>query len=335
MTVSAPWERRVHFSVEVGQFIALVVAIVVDLIDTKGQSSESWIAVAVATIYVLGSAAVPEEWYHIRFGAEAITLAGAFLTAVAITLTGGPSSPYLLLSMGPPVFATLYGGIRSGLMTGLLSAGLLALVTLSQDLPLVESAPAMALYLVFVLLVGVIRKLLEDIHQQAAAESSQSLENLQEIHGVLVRLSQDVSAGRLNAVEVGAETLDTILTRLPGSAGKLAIEGENGLVVLAARGVPDPEGQINQIPINTADSEVGMMELVTPGPLADDDRAAVEAYLRPLGIAFANLQLLQDIAGSAVAEERLRLGPGDARRNRAFSGLLGPVSRSDGDAEGR
>ena len=198
-------------------------------------------------------------------------------------------------------------------MTGLLSAGLLALVTLSQDLPLVESAPAMALYLVFVLLVGVIRKLLEDIRQQAAElavekeSATQRLENLQEIHGVLVRLSQDVSAGRLNAVEVGAETLDTVLTRLPGSAGKLAIEGENGLVVLAAHGVPDPEGHINQIPINTADSEVGMMELVTPGPLADDDRAAVEAYLRPLGIAFANLQLLQDIAGSAVAEERLRL----------------------------
>nr|MDP9495504.1 hypothetical protein [Actinomycetota bacterium] len=147
MTVSAPWERRVHFSIEVGQFIALVVAVVVDLVSTGGHS-ESLFAMGVATIYVLGSAAVPEEWYHIRFGAEAITLMGAFLTVVAITLTGGPSSPYLLLSMGPPIFATLYGGIRSGLMTGLLSAGLLALVTLSQDLPLVDAAPAMALYLV-------------------------------------------------------------------------------------------------------------------------------------------------------------------------------------------
>jgi len=313
MTVSAPWERRVHFSVEVGQFIALVVAVVIDLVSTGGHS-ESLFAMGVATIYVLGSAAVPEEWYHIRFGAEAITLMGAFLTVVAITLTGGPSSPYLLLSMGPPIFATLYGGIRSGLMTGLLSAGLLALVTLSTPtLELVEAAPAMALYLVFVLLVGVIRKLLEDIHQQAAdlavekESATQRLESLQEIHGVLVRLSQDVSAGRLNAVEVGAETLDTVLTRLPGSAGKLAIEGENGLVVLAARGVPDPDGEVNQIPIKTADASVGMMELVTPQPLTDDDRDAVEAYLRPLGIAFANLQLLQDIAGSAVAEERIRL----------------------------
>jgi len=279
MTVSAPWERRVHFSIEVGQFIALVVAVVVDLVTTD-SFPESLVAMSVATIYVLGSAAVPDEWYHIRFGAEAITLIGAFLAAVAITLTGGPTSPYLLLSTGPPILATLYGGIRSGLMTGLLSAGLLALVTLSQGLPLVDAAPAMALYLVFVLLVGVIKKLLEDIHQQAAdlavekESATQRLENLQEIHGVLVRLSQDVSAGRLNAVEVGAETLDTVLTRLPGSAGKLAIEGENGLVVLAARGVPDPDGQKNEIPIKTADAAVGMMELVTPNPLADDDRAA-------------------------------------------------------------
>jgi signal transduction histidine kinase len=312
MTVTAPWERRVHFSIEVGQIIALVVAVVVDLVG-NGPDAQSLIAMAVATIYVIISSAAPNEWYHARFGAETFTLLGAFLTVVAITLTGGASSPYLLLSMGPPIFATLYGGIRSGLMTGLLSAGLLALVTLSQGQLLIDAAPAMALYLVFVLLVGVIRKLLEDIHQQAvelAIEkefATQRLESLEEIHGILVRLSQDVSAGRLNAVEVGAETLDTILTRLPGSAGKLAIEGESGLVVLAARGVPDPEGHVNEIPITTADSSVGMMELVTPEPLADSDRLAVEAYLRPLGIAFANLQLLQDIAGSAVAEERLRL----------------------------
>lgn len=312
MTVTAPWERRVHFSVEIGQFIALVVAVVVDLVNTGGTPN-SWIAMAVATGYVVGSTAIPSAWFRIRFGVDAITLAGAFLLAVVMTLTGGVSSPYLLLSMGPPVLATLYGGFRSGLTTGLLSAGLLALITLAQGQSFIDAAPGMALYLVFVLLVGVIRRLLADIHQQAAdlalekADATQRLESLQEIHGILVRLSQDVSAGRLNAVEVGAETLDTIMTRLPGAAGKLAVEGENGAVVLAARGVPDPEGHAVEIPITTSDTVVGTMELVTPQPLDEADRIAVEAYLRPLGIAFANLNLLQDIAGSAVAEERLRL----------------------------
>jgi signal transduction histidine kinase len=50
-----------------------------------------------------------------------------------------------------------------------------------------------------------------------------------------------------------------------------------------------------------------MMELVTPTELPEGEQNEVADYLIPLGIAFANLQLLQDIAGSAVAEERLRL----------------------------
>jgi signal transduction histidine kinase len=298
--------------VVIGQFIALMVAIVSDIVS-GGASASAVLAIVFATLYVIGSAAVPEYWYGQRFGVETITLIGAVATVIAITLTGGASSAYLLLSMGPPIFATVYGGFRAGLTTGLLSSGLLALVTLAQGDQLLDAAPAMALYFVFVLLVGVIRKLLEDIHQQAAelaAEketATQRLENLEEIHGVLVKLSEDVSAGRLNAVEVGAETLDTVLTRFPGSAGKLAVEGEDGRVVLAARGVPDPEGETYEVPITAAGSSVGMMELVTPEPLPQSDLHEVSAYLAPLGIAFANLQLLQEIAGSAVAEERLRL----------------------------
>ncbi len=312
MSAPTPWEHRVHQTVVIVQFIALVVAITVDL-AVGGATGASILALVTGSIYALLSLGIPEKWYRGRFGAESITLVGALLTIVALTLTGGPTSPYLLLSMGPPIFATLYGGLRAGLTTGLLSAGLLLVVTLSRGMGFVDTASAMALYLVFVLLVGGIRKLLQDIHQQAAElaidkeTATQRLSNLEEIHAILVRLSEDVSGGRLNAVEVGAETLDTILTRLPGSAGKLSIRGDDGLVTLAARGVPDPGGHTHQLPITTVDSSVGMMELITPEPLGDGDRQEVEAYLRPLGIAFANLQLLQDIAGSAVAEERVRL----------------------------
>ena len=312
MSAPSPWEHRVHQTVVVGQFAALVIAIAVDL-AAGGATSTSILAAVFGSTYAVGSLAVPQNWYRGRFGAETITLVGALLAFAAITLTGGPTSPYLLLSMGPSIFATVYGGFRAGLTTGLLSAGLLALVALSREMNLIEAAPAMALYLVFVILVGVIRKLLEDIYQKASRlalekdTATQRLSHLEEIHAVLMKLSEDVSGGRLNAVEVGAETLDTILTRLPGSAGKLSIKGEHGLVTLAARGLPDPEGHTYQLPISTAGSFVGMMDLVTPAPLGQSDLDEVEAYLRPIGIAFANLELLQNIAGSAVAEERVRL----------------------------
>jgi signal transduction histidine kinase len=268
---------------------------------------------ALASAYVIGSTILPEAWYRTRFGGETITLLGALVILVALTLTGGSTSPYLLLSMGPPIFATVYGGLRSGSTTGLLSAGLLALVTLAQGDEIVDAAPAMALYLVFVLLVGVIRKLLEDIHEHATAlavekeSATQQLERLEQMHGALERLSEDVSTGRLNAVEVGADTLDTILERFPGSAGRLALQGNDGPVVLAARGIPDENGHVDYLPLSTSDTDVGSLELTMPRPLTDQERSEAEAILSPVTLAFANLKLLQDIVGSAVAEERSRL----------------------------
>ncbi|MEE8489432.1 MAG: hypothetical protein V3S43_03795, partial [Acidimicrobiia bacterium] len=166
-TSAALWESRVHRAVVIGQWIALTIGIVSDLVATSG-SGQSLAAMAVAATYVISSTLIPESWYRARFGVEAITLLGALLVFVALTMTGGATSPYLLLSMGPPIFATVYGGLRTGLTTGLLSAGLLAIIALANGLTILDAAPAMTLYLVFVLLVGVIRKLLEDIHLRAA-----------------------------------------------------------------------------------------------------------------------------------------------------------------------
>ncbi len=116
-----------------------------------------------------------------------------------------------------------------------------------------------------------------------------------------------MSAGRLNAIEVGADTLETILERFPGSAGKLAVEGDQGMVVLAARGIPEEDGHIYDIPLSTSDTTVGNLELTSAQPMSPAELAQVAAIIHPVSVAFANLQLLQDIVGSAVAEERVRL----------------------------
>jgi signal transduction histidine kinase len=41
--------------------------------------------------------------------------------------------------------------------------------------------------------------------------------------------------------------------------------------------------------------------------LSESEGAEIESVVRPVSIAFANLQLLEDIVGAAVAEERIRL----------------------------
>jgi len=268
---------------------------------------------AIAAAYVIATTLISESKFRVRFGAETITLIGAIGVLIALTLTGGAGSPYLLLSMGPPVFSTLHGGLRSGVTTGALSGALLVLVTLAQDEPIIDVAPAMALYLILVLLVGVIRRLLEDIHLQATTlahekeSATLQLERLEETHIALLKLSEDVSTGRLNATEVAADTLDMILERYPGSAGKLAVQGEGGLVVLAARGIPDDHGHVYDLPLSTSDARVGELELTTAEPMSPGQLTEVAAIIHPVSVAFANLKLLQDIVGSAVAEERTRL----------------------------
>lgn len=308
----APWESRVHRSVVIGQWVALTVGIVSSVVAASGDPMTLW-AVAVASAYVIASTLIPEWFFRTRFGVEIVSLTGAIMVLVAMTMTGRAESAYLLLSMGPPVFATLHRGLRAGVTTGTLSGALLVLVTLAADGEVIDSAPALALYLIFVLLVSVIRRLLEDIHSQATtlaaekASATEQLARLEETHRALVKLSEDVSAGRLNAIEVGAETLDTILERFPGSSGNLAVEGEDGPVVLAARGMPVDDGHVYSMPLSTSDIDVGALELTTPEPLSPQELAETAAIIHPVSVAFANLQLLQDIVGSAVAEERVRL----------------------------
>jgi signal transduction histidine kinase len=312
MAALAPWETRIHKTVVIGQWVAVTIGTISHAVQI-GDSGNFWGALGLVAIYTVGATLLPETRYQARFGAEAITLSGAVLMGVAITMSSGPDSPYLLLSMGPPILATLYGGLRAGMMTGMLSAALLTLITLARGSEVVEAAPGAALYLVFVLLVGVIRKLFEDIHQQAVElakekqTATQQLERLEQIHGALLRLSEDVSAGRFNAIEVGADTLDAILARFPGSAGRLAINSESGPVVLAARGIPDEHGHSHRLPLSTNDVEVGTLELITPSELSASEVEETSAVIHPVSLAFANLQLLQEIVGSAVSEERIRL----------------------------
>ena len=156
-------------------------------------------------------------------------------------------------------------------------------------------------------------RLLDDIHSQASAlaletrTATQKLERLEAIHSSLVRLSEDVSSGRLNAIEIGADVLESILETIPGSAGRLAVDGDGGRVVLAARGIPPDDGIDYEFPLATADSQVGQLTLTTPTSLSEEEQGHVAQRIHPATVAFANLRLLQEIVESAVAEERTRL----------------------------
>lgn len=312
MPTLTPWETRIHKTVVVGQWIALVLGVMAHGLETRG-SGGFWAALILAGAYTVAATLLPPERYRIRFGTETISFAGVILGGVALALSGGVTSPYLLLTLGPPTLAGLFGGLRAGLQTALLSSALLTLISVAQGVDPVDAIPGVALYLAFTLLVTVVRRLLQEVQAEAAElakeaeNATQQLERLEQIHSALVKLSEDVSAGRLNAVEVAAETLEQILARFPGSAGRLLVDNDSGPVVLAARGIPEPNGHTESLALATRDSHVGELILTTPQQLSEAELEEVRTVIHPVTVAFANHRLLQGIVGSAVAEERIRL----------------------------
>ncbi|HEY5890704.1 MAG TPA: histidine kinase [Acidimicrobiia bacterium] len=308
----APWERRVHRVITITLWVAMIIGASADII-TRGLTTNVIISLVSAVVYVVSATTVSDRWFGVRFGIETVTLMGALVVAVTLTFSGGADSPYLLMSVGPTAIATLYGGIRAGLTTGLLSAGLLALISVATDSLGTQVVSGMALYILFVLLLATIRRLLQDIFNQAQSialegqDAVRQFKSLEETHNTLLQLSEDISAGRLNAVDVGATMLDTLINRFPGSAGKLIVNHDQGAVVLAARGVPENEGFPRTYPLATADSQIGNLEFTTPEMLGQAEEQAIEDAIQPVALAFANLQLLEEIVGTAVAEERIRL----------------------------
>jgi signal transduction histidine kinase len=123
---------------------------------------------------------------------------------------------------------------------------------------------------------------------------------------VLSRLAE--SAGTQPSVtDIGRLALEEIGARFPGAAGIAAITGDDGPVVVARTGNPESGPHRTSIPLTVADRQVGLVVVSTPEPVDVAGRKGMETTLRPVALAFANVMLLQEIAGTAIREERNRL----------------------------
>lgn len=295
------------------QWAALAVGMLGSIISS-GASEGSLAASVLSAVYVVALTALPRRYLTGGFVVETASVAGVLLTSAAVALTGGVTSPYLLLSFMPPIRATLLGTTRIGAATGLLSAGLLIAITLSEETPGWSAAFTMSgLYLLVVLVVAYIQRLLREIQRNASeleASSEQTarrLEVLERTHDMLEKLSALIQDTDLTAVELGRAALDTLVSGFPGSAALAAVENEQGSSVIARAGEETGLGSTTVIPLRLGGRRVGRVELVMPEAMDEKTRAAVEASLHPLTVALANLQMLEGIATTAVQKERIRL----------------------------
>ncbi|MGH8874728.1 MAG: sensor histidine kinase, partial [Acidimicrobiia bacterium] len=307
-----PWERRARRVVIGIQWSTLAVGVFVGVVVSRA-SPVSLAAAGLAALYVLGFAALPERLIQRSLAQDGLTLMGIFLTLGAAGLTGTTDSPYLLLSLTPVIHAAFFGGFRIGAAAATLSAGLLVALTMVEELPFTPAVQWIALYYVVGMTFAQARRLLVETHlraealEAAGAATTQQLERLQSAHDLLNRLSEITHTSEINPISVGSAALDALIEAFPNSAALAALAGDHGPVVLARRGEAAPKAVRTMFPLAVGDREVGLVVLSTHDEPTPEQRAEIQEGLRPLSLAFSNIMLLQEIARTAIREERTRL----------------------------
>lgn len=246
---------------------------------------------------------------------ELAILAGALLTVTSSALTGGFRSPYLLMALVPTLLASTASGMRLGLTTSLLSVGLLAAFAVaSEGLPaLTGNLGTIVLYPLLAVVVAQIRNLLVQVEERASELEAASvlaeaeLARLGQANDLLRRLTDLYAEGSANPVDVGRAAIEAIVESQPGSFATATMFDSQGPVVVARAGTDSPDLVRTQFPLGDGATTSGVVSIGTPHELSDEERQEIERMLRPVAVSFSNAVLLQEIAGEAVREERLRL----------------------------
>lgn len=277
----------------------------------------TYLALGAAGVFVVSLSVIPGRFLmeRRRLVVESVALIGSALVMTAVGLTGAVESPYVLMSFTPVIFGAFFGTFRIGLATSAFTASLL----LVQSIPIetgtgeTQLGLGLGLYILVGLTFAQARRLLvaERLRASASAQAFEEaklrLSRLEHANDLLTRLSTLADSRELNPIEVGDAALDGLTRILPINSGVTALASDQGPVIVARRGTESPDDAKSNIPLRVGDREVGLVMVTTDEPLSKDDLELAEDSLRPVALAFANVQLLQDIARRAIREERARL----------------------------
>ncbi|MBT8217566.1 MAG: hypothetical protein HKN24_08390 [Acidimicrobiales bacterium] len=319
MFATAPvWENRFDRIASILQWMALAFGAFFAFVQDGATLSTATAFTAVG-LYIVVFQSLPMRVRHGVWTGEILAVTGVAVGMVAIALTGDVDSPYLLFSVTPVLYAAAFAGWRRGIETALLASGVLvAIRSLADESGLLGGSlwAWVAIYLLIGITFSFARHLLLEASETNAAllaasasarEQLDRLERLDASHKLLSALSQLADGTELNPVRVGTAALDHLASAVEFEAGQIAMESPDGPVVVARTEVePDYESTLTS-PLSVGARDVGFVVLSRDHPFRSDEVSHVEEILQPVGLAFANILLLQDIAHRAIQEERIRL----------------------------
>ena len=130
-----PWEQRLDWLLSVLLWTAFGLGMFLSVVP-DGTSQNAIIASVAAAAYVVTMQVVPRPIRHSDKVGELLAVSGVVVTLVAVALTDGIDSPYLLFLATPSFFSGAFLGYRIRIETALLtSTGLIAIVAiLNQEI---------------------------------------------------------------------------------------------------------------------------------------------------------------------------------------------------------
>lgn len=298
------------------EWVALALGLVAGATTPETQTPLLVAATALGALFVLahtlrlGQTSVPDSLYL-----QILVTVGAVLTVGSVTLTGGLGSPFLLLALTPTLLAAAASGLRLGITTSLVTSGLLAAIATTQGggEALVAGIGALALFPLTAVVVAQIRGLLVEAEarelslQEASAHTEAEMARLGQTNDLLQRLTHVYGAGTTSPVELGRSALEAVVDAGLANFGTATLFDSRGPVVVARVGTDAPDLVKTQIPLGEGETSSGVVSLATARELTISQRTEIDTLLRPVAVSFANAVLLQEIAETAVREERLRL----------------------------
>ena len=108
-----PWESRLDWSLSVLHWGALLLGVFLTALN-EGITPSFTLAALLASVYVVAMQALPRRIRHNQVVGEIMAVSGVVVAVLAISLTGGIDSPYVLFLASPSFFAGAFLGLRIG-----------------------------------------------------------------------------------------------------------------------------------------------------------------------------------------------------------------------------
>jgi len=314
-TSSHSWEKRLDWTLSGLMWGAFLLGAFLSAVS--GPNSRTAIVSAlIVGSYVVVMQVTPRQYRDSESIGELLAVLGVVVSLIAVALTGGLDSAYLLFLATPSFFAGGFLGMRIGLETAVLtSAGLIFVAfAVGNEVGSGQLVQVIVLYVLMAVTFAQARRVLIEERERgdalaAASEVNQArMTRLEAAHSALASLQELANAADLNPVSVGQAALRDLALVVPYDSGQVVLSDDSGTVVVAKRGVPGSMIDRAVFPIEVGQRHIGHAALWPHDdePL-EEHRETVVEVLRPASLAFDNILLLRSIARRAVQEERVRL----------------------------